>query len=93
MVCRSLIPGIEGEPLISIRKFPGRLITFWLWLLILVGFPLAGHGQTQPSTLSRQRSAHAAQAGDRTFPALLVSDIHFDPFHDPAKYSNLLPLR
>lgn len=51
------------------------------WFLILAAFPLAGRGQAQPSP-------HAADA-DRTIPALLVSDIHFDPLHDPAKIQQL----
>lgn len=93
MVCRSLSPGIKGEPLISIRKFPGLQITFWLWFLILVGFQLAGHGQAQPSSPSRggERYDPADDVkANRTFPALLVSDIHFDPFHDPAKVQQLI---
>lgn len=31
-----------------------------------------------------------AQAQDRTVPALLVSDIHFDPFYDPDKVKKLI---
>ncbi len=32
------------------------------------------------------------QHARRTVPALLISDIHFDPFHDPAKAAQLLSL-
>ncbi len=78
--------------MISIRKFPGLQLTFWLWLLVLAA-PLASHGQAQPSSSAqdgpRRRSADAAEA-DRTIAALLVSDIHFDPFHDPAKVQQLV---
>ena len=80
--------------MISIRKFSGLQITFWLWLLILAGSPLASRGEAQSASSSqdgqRHRSADAAEAEDRTFPALLVSDIHFDPFHDPAKVQQLV---
>ena len=73
----------------SIRKFSGLQIAFCLWLLVLAACPLARGGQAQPASSSqdrqRQRSTDAADMGNRTFPALLVSDIHFDPFHDPEK--------
>ncbi len=39
--------------------------------------------------------AQAAPASEQTVPALLVSDIHFEPFWDPAKVSQLVaaPIR
>ena len=84
----------KGVPLSSIRKFSGVQITYWLWLLILVASPLASRGQAHPDSASeggqRQRSAEAAEAGNSSFPALLVSDIHFDPFHDPGKVRQLV---
>ena len=76
----------------TIRRSATLQITLWLWLLILAGFPLGGRGQAQPDSLqkgARLGSATAADAGERTFPALLISDIHFDPFHDPAKVRRL----
>ena len=80
--------------MISIRKISELRITCWLWLLILVVSPLASHGETQLSPSSRDeqwhRSAKAAQAEDHTIPALLISDIHFDPFHDPARVQQLI---
>jgi sphingomyelin phosphodiesterase acid-like 3 len=80
--------------LISRRRFPGLQITFWLWLLILAGSPLSSRGEAQPASSfqdgQQQRSAAAAEVEDRTFPALLVSDIHFDPFHDPARVRQLV---
>ena len=60
----------------------------WLWLLSLVVFALASRGETQLSPFSRDEQPHsakAAQAEVRTLPALFVSDIHFDPLHDPQK--------
>ncbi len=64
----------------SVGKRTGLQIT--VWLVIFAAFPLAGRGQAQPPS-------HAADA-DRNIPALLVSDIHFDPLHDPAKIGQLV---
>ena len=64
----------EGVPLISIRKLFRWQLSFSLCLAIIVGYPLAGHGQSD----------------DHSVPALLVSDIHFDPFHDPAMVRQLV---
>jgi sphingomyelin phosphodiesterase acid-like 3 len=72
-----------------IRKFSGLQITFWLWFLIFVGSPLASRGEAQ-SASSHGQQHRSAEAEDRTFPALLVSDIHFDPFHDPARVQQLV---
>ena len=44
----------------------------------------------QPTSALKARSANSAQAEDRTIPALFVSDIHFDPFHDPSKVQELI---
>jgi sphingomyelin phosphodiesterase acid-like 3 len=63
----------------SDRKRIGLRVAFWL--LILTALPLGVRGQAH-----RQRPAEA----DRTIPALLVSDIHFDPLHDPAKLQQLV---
>ncbi len=60
------------------RKLAGMQVTFWIWLLILASFSVAGQAQ--------QRAVREV-----TFPALLVSDIHFDPFHDPCKVRQLAP--
>lgn len=80
--------------MISIRKFPRPQIAFWLWLLILIGAPLAGRGEARPASSSQggqqHHAADAAEAANRTVPALLVSDIHFDPFHDPASVQQLV---
>ncbi len=44
----------------------------------------------QPPLAMQARSAHSAQVADLTIPAILISDIHFDPFHDPAKVQELV---
>jgi len=85
--------GCCGGTLAATRKFSRLQITFWLWLLILVGSPLASRGEAQSASSKdgqQHRSAAAAGKEDRTFPALLVSDIHFDPFHDPARLQQLV---
>jgi sphingomyelin phosphodiesterase acid-like 3 len=43
-----------------------------------------------PAFAPNARSANSAQTEDRTIPALFISDIHFDPFHDPAKVQELI---
>lgn len=49
-----------------------------LWIVLLASLPLAAHAQQPGSGQSEEK-----------VPALLVSDIHFDPFHDPAKAKQL----
>lgn len=51
-----------------------------LWIACLFISTFAVQAQQPPSTLPRSRE---------TIPALFVSDIHFDPFHDPAKARQL----
>jgi sphingomyelin phosphodiesterase acid-like 3 len=74
------------------HTFSRLQVIFWLWLLILAGFPLAGHGEMQASSSAHdgQRNRSAAEVENRTISALLVSDIHFDPFHDPARVRQLV---
>lgn len=83
----------KGTPLISICKFTKLQTTLWLWLLIFAGFPLAGRGQAWPATSpldgERHRSADATKE-NLPISALMVSDIHFDPFHDPARVQQLI---
>jgi sphingomyelin phosphodiesterase acid-like 3 len=50
---------------------------------------LAGPGQGEAQTASTTHRS-STPAADRTIPALLISDIHFDPFHDPAKLQQLM---
>ncbi len=51
-------------------------------LLIFAALPMAGFAEARPA-------AQVADAG-RTIPALMVSDIHFDPLHDPGKIKQLV---
>jgi sphingomyelin phosphodiesterase acid-like 3 len=80
--------------LISICKSSRWRVTFWLWVVIPVLSALASGGETPSSSYSRdgqwRRSAQAADEEDHIIPAILVSDIHFDPFHDPARVQQLV---
>ena len=74
-------------------KFSRRPIVLLLGLLLLLASPQISYAQEQPASPAPQGEPHppagAAAAEEPTFPALLVSDIHFDPFHDPGKVQQL----
>jgi sphingomyelin phosphodiesterase acid-like 3 len=61
-----------------------------LWLFILVAAPLAGRAETLPVVSPGEQRHDAAAAAHHTISALMVSDIHFDPFHDPALAQQLV---
>jgi sphingomyelin phosphodiesterase acid-like 3 len=44
----------------------------------------------QPGSAPETRAAHSTRAEDGAVPALFISDIHFDPFNDPAKVKELV---
>ena len=50
----------------------------WTWVLFLA------------AALAVESAPHTALAQPGTFPAVMLSDLHFDPFHDPAKVPQLL---
>jgi sphingomyelin phosphodiesterase acid-like 3 len=56
-----------------------------LWLFLFTGAALAQSGQP----VAINHAAHKAPTAKATIPALLLSDIHFEPFWDPAKASQL----
>jgi sphingomyelin phosphodiesterase acid-like 3 len=56
-----------------------------LWLFLFTGTALAQSGQP----VATNHAAHKAPTAKATIPALLLSDIHFEPFWDPAKASQL----
>jgi sphingomyelin phosphodiesterase acid-like 3 len=60
---------------------------------ISLASPFAALAQiAQPAQLHASAQAHASapvQPDSRTVPALFISDVHFDPFHDPAKAHQL----
>ena len=49
----------------------------------------AGAQTTQPASVAKTQTASAAHREAGSVPALLLSDIHFDPFHDPGKVKEL----
>jgi sphingomyelin phosphodiesterase acid-like 3 len=67
----------EGELLKSTRR-----IAVLSWLVLMLVVSTCGHGEAQ--------SHPAVKAVGNTIPALLVSDIHLDPFHDPARVKQLV---
>src|ERR1035438_7167417 len=67
-----------------------RIIALSGLLIGLTQIPRSLAQVAQPASVPKARSASAAQAEGRTIPALFVSDIHFDPFHDPAKAQALI---
>ncbi len=67
----------------------------YLFCLLLVGFSsLAVHARAQTPSAPRHggRGQAGTPAGGKhgTIPALFISDIHFDPFHDPARVQQLV---
>jgi sphingomyelin phosphodiesterase acid-like 3 len=69
----------------SIRPLSKLQVASLLLLPFLASSLLASRAEGQ--SFSSEPSGHGA--ADSTIPALLVSDIHFDPFHDPAKAQQL----
>jgi sphingomyelin phosphodiesterase acid-like 3 len=64
------------------KKFFPLPIAWLLGLLLLVANP--------PASFAQEKSASPAAPQNSTFPALLISDIHFDPLHDPGKVPQLV---
>jgi sphingomyelin phosphodiesterase acid-like 3 len=71
----------------STHRLFGQKTVFSLALLILAIHSLADRSEAQTASF-----LYGSIAGDlnSTIPALMVSDIHFDPFHDPAKLQQLV---
>jgi sphingomyelin phosphodiesterase acid-like 3 len=77
-----------------LRRCRSRSNSRWLCSLLLGFFSLAVVAGAQ--TASSPSHDHPARAGqtaagvDTTIPAIFISDIHFDPFHDPARVRQLV---
>lgn len=81
-----MIPGMctpFRSPILTILALSGLSIGF-------APMPGALAQATQPALATQARSADSARVEDRAIPALLISDIHFDPFHDPARVQELV---
>ncbi|MGC1781499.1 MAG: metallophosphoesterase [Acidobacteriaceae bacterium] len=72
------------------HRFLRSHIGFYLWLLTFIGCPLTSYGASSSLPQNSPQNQIAKPAQDHTIPALMVSDIHFDPFHDPAKLQQLV---
>jgi sphingomyelin phosphodiesterase acid-like 3 len=60
-------------------------------IFVVIAFvPTALSQASQAALASQAHSRNSARADIRTIPALFISDIHFDPFHDPAKAQELV---
>jgi sphingomyelin phosphodiesterase acid-like 3 len=74
------------------RHYPQR-VAYLLCSLLLGIFSLTvgACAQTSSSPLHEQPARGLQAAGlDTTIPAIFISDIHFDPFHDPARVRQLV---
>src|ERR1035441_4856283 len=67
-----------------------RIIALSGLLIGLTQIPRSLAQEARPALATKALSASAAQSEGRTIPALFISDIHFDPFHDPAKVQELI---
>jgi sphingomyelin phosphodiesterase acid-like 3 len=65
-----------------------RTVPLFLIALLLQVLVASSAAQTQTAHPVRQANSHG-QKPARTVPALLISDIHFEPFWDPAKVPQL----
>ena len=77
----------------SFRSLTSKIAAPGLLCLGLMFIPGAVAQGTQPAPAAPSRAAKALAAKStsaHTIPALMVSDIHFDPFHDPAKVQALV---
>ena len=57
---------------------------------MILGFPLASRGASSGASQGSAQHHVTKAAHGSTIPALFVSDIHIDPFRDPAKVSQLV---
>lgn len=71
---------------VSVRA---RLIAVVCYCFGFAGLAAAPAQTVTPTPDVRGHSAKAAHRALRTIPALFISDIHFDPFHDPGKAREL----
>ncbi len=78
----------------SVRTRRPSHFSLWLGLLLATSVSIPSLAAAQAATPAAHsqptRVTPAARAATTTIPALLVSDIHFDPFHDPARVRQLV---
>jgi len=84
--------GTKGVPSMP-NLFPSFALRFLVPVCLCLGLALApaAPAQQPPAAPAHPAKAPAGQSiPAQSIPALMVSDIHFDPFHDPAKVSQLV---
>lgn len=74
----------------SLRTLIPALIAPAALVVGLAFAPFAFAQQTQTDFTAHPYPANSAKVEQGSIPALFVSDIHFDPFHDPAKAKELV---
>ncbi len=77
------------------RSSSTRVIVRCLFALVALSFTLqflsgAMAQQALPDSAAHPHPTITANSEQATIPALFISDIHFDPFHDPAKVKRLI---
>ncbi len=75
----------------GVRTFAHALTryTCLLFTLCLLTATLFGESQATSATSNDRKTTNGGR-GNETIPALFISDIHFDPFHDPGKVDDLV---
>jgi sphingomyelin phosphodiesterase acid-like 3 len=78
----------------ALKPFRTLVLPFLALVTAICGYPAARAQAPQPALAAQAQSAMppqppSSQRESVTFPALMVSDIHLDPFHDPAKAQQL----
>jgi sphingomyelin phosphodiesterase acid-like 3 len=63
---------------------------FWIGSFVFLLPGNLGHAQTDKQERQTQGAVKTPDKQDGTVAALLISDIHFDPFHDPGKARQLV---
>jgi sphingomyelin phosphodiesterase acid-like 3 len=75
----------------SVRTHRPRNFFFWLCSLLLAFASLPCVAAAQRTTPpAHEHAVRAVSETNATIPALFISDIHFDPFHDPARVRQLV---
>ncbi len=77
------------SPLRTIRPISTTIFAITLLSVSILSAIAAQAQQTQSNPLT-QRSRQSVKASIGAIPAIFVSDIHFDPFHDPGKAKQLV---
>ena len=78
-----------SSPRVSLRPLILSLLALACLFPVSGQMPSMSPQTARPAPFAKPHSPISAKAAPDTIPALFVSDIHFDPFHDPAKVKEL----